>query len=235
MADYLNPKDIVVQFLRKHLTDPRERSDIFGTDTFTAIANQKEFSLTPKTGNKVYTITSVTVNGTAQNIWEHFYLDEKDQELIFLTGLNAGDTVIVAYKEGSTNWIYPDKPNKKLSAISFPRMSIMVVTSPGSRLGNFEAPVETTLRFQVDIWTKEKAANQIFTINNKKYAGEGLADYLAYQVTQAFQDNEDELHPALFAYNPLQIPRDMPFNEEYQSHHKIIEFSLKGLNIGSIS
>lgn len=233
---YLNPKNIVVEFLRTRLDDPRtSRVNSSKTNSFTATASQTSFSLTPSSGSKMFSITSVTVDGTAQTKWEDYYMDYKNQKVVLFTGATLGDTVVIVYKEGSTNWIYPDKANKKLSATSFPRMNILVPGNVGTRLGNYESPVEGAIRFQVDIWCKDKADGQIFSIGSDKYTGNDLAEYLAYALTAAFEDYESDLHPGLYSYNPVGMPRDLPFDDEYQSHHKVVEFIMKSMDVGRIS
>jgi len=230
---YLSPKTIIVDFLRKNITDPRVRISST-SDSFTATAGQTSFSLTPTTGKSVSYIDSVTVNAATKVKWQDYYIDFKGEKIVFFTGVSLSDAVVVTYGEGSTDWIYPDKPNETLGPLKFPRMNVLVVGSPGKRLGNYEAPVEAVPRIQVDIWTKEKQDNQIFTIDGDKYTGDDLAEYLAYQVTQAFENSEEELFPALYGYDPVGMPPDLPFDEELQCHHKTVEFICRGLKIGRI-
>ena len=231
---YLSPKTILVDFLRKNVTDPRERITST-TDSFTATASQTEFSLTPTTGKTLSHIISVTVATAAKTKWEEYYIDFKAQKVVFFTGLTVGQAVVITYGEATTNWIFPDKPNTKLNALSFPRINIFVVGSPGARMGNYEAPVEAVPRIQIDIWAKEKQDNQIFEIDGDNYTGEDLAEYIAYKITEAFEDNESELFPALYGYDPVGMPPDLPFDDELQCHHKIVEFICRGLDIGRIS
>jgi hypothetical protein len=231
---YLSPKTILVDFLRKNVTDPRGRITS-NSETLTATASQTDFTLTPTAGKTLSYITSVTVDAVSKTKWQDYYIDFKNQKVIFFTGLTAGQSVVITYGEGATDWIYPDKANVKLNALSFPRMNILVIGAPGTRLGNYEAPVEAVPRIQVDIWTKEKQDNQIFTIDGNKYTGEDLAEYLAYQVTQAFENNEEELFPALYGYDPVGMPPDLPFDDELQCHHKTVEFLCRGLSIGRIN
>ena len=234
MSKYLSPKTIIVDFLRKNVTDPRTR--ITSTsDTFTATAAQTIFSLTPTASHTLSHITSVTIAGVASVKWRDYYIDFKNQKVIFYTGVTLGATVIITYGEGTTNWIYPDKPNTKLSSTSFPRMNILIVGDPGTRLGNYEAPVEAIPRVQIDVWTKESKDDNLFTIDGSKYTGEDLAEYLSYKITEAFEENEEELFPALYGYDPVGMPPDLPFNDELQCHHKIVEVVLRGVSIGRIS
>ena len=233
---YINPKFVIVDFLRNLLTDPRSTRIYTQTsDTFSATASQTDFTLTPSSGKTVSHITSVTIDGSLTNAkkWRDYYIDFRNQKVIFFSGLSVGEVLIVNYKESSVNWIFWDKPNTEITELAFPRLDIQTVAGSGARLGEYAAPVESVIQFQVDIWCKEKGANQIFTISSRKYTGNDLAEYFAYQVMQALEDNEDDLHPVLYDYTPTQIPaRDLPFNEQYQCHHKMAEFIMKGIKLG---
>jgi len=231
---YLSPKTIIVDFLRKNVTDPRSRISDSG-NSFFATAGQTEFQLTPTAGTSVSHIDYVTVDGVTKTKWQDYYIDFKNEKIIFYTGITLNDPVVVAYGEGTTDWIYPDKSNKKLNSLAFPRINVLIIGDPGVRLGNYEAPVEAVPRIQIDVWTKEKQDNQIFTIDGSKYTGEDLAEYLSYKITEAFEDNEDELFPALYGYDPVGMPPDLPFDDELQCHHKIVELVLRGVSIGRIS
>ena len=229
---YINPKWILVDFLRHRLTDPRARAEDTKTEEFTATSNQTEFILTPDTS--LSCIISVIDNGIEQKKWQDYYIDLRNNKIVFFEGRTEGNTISVTYKQGSTNWIYPDKPLTQLSATAFPRISVSIVSGTGDRLGQYENVVEGSILFQIDIWAKEKANNQIFEIDGNKYSGESLCDYLAWQIIKAFEDYEEELHPALYNAIFRQMPRDLPFNEEYQAHHKIVEVELNGLKLGRI-
>lgn len=233
---YINPKFVIIDFLRNRLTDPRSTRIYTATsDSFTATASQTIFTMTPSSGKTVSHITSVTIDGISTNAkkWRDYYIDFRAQTITFFTAMTGGEAVIINYKESSTDWIFWDKPVKKITELSFPRLNVQVVSGSGSRLGEFEAPVESVIQFQIDIWCKEKGANQIFTISSHAYTGNDLAEYLAYQVQQAFEDNIDDLHPVLYDYTPTQIPaRDLPFNEQYQAHHKELDFIMKGIKVG---
>lgn len=234
MSAYLSPKTVIVDFLRKNVIDPRARLTST-SDTFTATAAQTSFTLTPTSGKTFSHIISVTIDGTASVKWQDYYLDPKNQKVIFFTAMTGGEVVVISYGEASPNWIYPDKANEKLNALSFPRMNVLIISAPGTRQGNYEAPVEAIPRVQIDIWCKEKQNNQIFTIDGDKYTGEDLAEYLSWQVTKAFEDNEEELFPALYGYDPIGMPPDLPFDDELQCHHKVVEFLIRGLKLGRIN
>jgi len=231
---YIDPRWVIADLLRTNLTDPRARAETSNSDSFTATASQTNFELSPSTGSKVSAITEVTVATVAQAKWAKYTVNFEDGEIDFLTGLTVGQAVVVTYKEGTTNWIYPAKPNEKLTNSSWPRISITVMPGSAERLGNYDASVDTAMRIQVDVFTKEKADDQIWEIDDKKYGGEKLATYLAYQVMQALEDNEEDFFPILDRYVPLGPPRDMPFDDTYQSHHKIFEFMLSGVQLGRV-
>ena len=236
---YINPKSIISDFLRVNLTDPRARAEATNTENFTASASQTSFTLTaPDVGSKTSTVscvTAVTVDAVEQVKWRDYYPDIRDEKVIFFTALSGSEAVDVTYKYGTNNWIYDDKAKKKLDSDSFPRISVMQVAAPGSRLGNVDAPIMSNLTVQVDIWAKEKQNGQVFTIDSKKYSGDTLVDYLAHKIHEAFEDNEDDMYPALHDYIPAQSPPpDLPFNTEYQAFHKAIEFTINGITVGTV-
>lgn len=226
---FISPKQIVVEFLKHRLTDPRSRAETSQTEEFNGNGSTTDFSLTPSSGS-MSCITAVTVDGSAVNKWDDYYIDFQNQEVIFYTAPGAGtNNVDITYKKGSTNWIYPDKAKTSLGATSFPRLNVLLVGGIGERLGQYNSNIESVLHFQVDIWTKE---NYIATISSVKYEGDKLAEYLGYQVIKAFEDHINDIHPQLYNFRLLSQPRDMGFNIEYQCFHVIVEFELKAIDAG---
>ena len=223
---FISPKNVLVDFLRRRITDPRARAETSQTEEFNG--GSTEFQLTPTSGT-MSCITLVTVGGTTQTKWSDYYIDHQNQKVIFYSNTASGtNNVDITYKRGATNWIYPDKAKETLGRTSFPRINILVVGGSGERLGQYDSNVESTIHFQIDIWTKE---NQTFTIGSVKYEGDKLAEYIAYEITKAFRANEDDLHPELYNYTLLEIPRDLGFNQEMQCFHKIVEVELKGIDV----
>jgi hypothetical protein len=226
MGIFISPKNILVEFLRRRLVDPRTRSEDTNTETFDG--GSTEFSLTPSSGS-MSCITSVKVDDVEQTKWAHYYIDFQNQKVIFYSNTASGtDNVEITYKQGSTNWIYPDKAKETLSKTAFPRINVLVVGGTGERVGQYNSDVESSTHFQIDIWTKE---NQIFTIDSVKYEGDKLAEYIAHQIMASFRSYEDDLHPALYNYTSVGIPRDLGFNQEMQCFHTIVECELKGINV----
>jgi len=232
---YLSPKTIIVDFLRKNITDPRGRITSKINTTASAAVGQTTFQLVPTTGKSYSYIDTVTIDAVTSVKWRDFYIDPKKQQIIFFTAMAGGEEVIITFGETSSDWIFPDKATKKLDALSFPRMNVLIVSDPGVRVGNYEAPVEAIPRVQIDVWAKEKQDNQIFTIGGDEYTGADLAEYLSYKITEAFEDNEGNLFPALYGYDPVGMAPDLPFDDELQCHHKVVEFICRGLSIGRIS
>jgi len=224
---FISPKNILIEFLRCNITDPRARAEDSQTETFDG--GSTEFQLSPTSGS-VSCITSVSVSSVDQEKWAKYYIDWQNQKVIFYSNTAAGtDNVEITYKYGTTNWIYPDKPKETLSSTSFPRMNILAVGGPGERTGQYNSDFESAIHFQIDIWAKE---NQLFTISSVKYEGDKLAEYLAYEVTRSFRAEEGDIFPAMYNYTLLGSPRDMPFNQELQAFHKIVEVEMKGINMG---
>lgn len=224
---FISPKQIIVEFLRHRLTDPRSRAETSQTEEFNG--GGTDFSLTPSSGS-VSAITGITVDGSSVNKWSDYYIDFQNEKIIFYSATGGGtNNVDITYKRGSTNWIYPDKAKVSLGSTSFPRINVLLVGGSGERLGQYNSNIESVLHFQVDIWTKE---NYIKTISSVKYEGDKLAEYIGYQVIKAFEDNINDIHPQLYNFRLLSPPRDMGFNVEYQCFHTIVEFELKGIDTG---
>lgn len=229
---YIDPEDIVSDFLRVYLTDPRARAEATETQTFNPSAAQTTITLSSPSAGSVSAITSVTIDGSEDNAkkWQHYHWDYQNNVLTFFTAFAGTETVVVTYKYGTSNWVYSDRPDEEISATSFPRISLFLLSSNGNRLGQYTAPVETSVVLQVDVWVKD---GYIATIGSKKYSNNYLSRYLGNQITKSFEQNIDDLHPLLYNYIPVSA-RAAPYSEEYQAYHTIVEVNLKGLKIGRI-
>lgn len=235
---YYNPRWILVEFLRNRLTDPRARAEAANSNTFTATASQTDFDIVESSGG-VSCITSVTVDSIAQTKWRDYYplykgKSVKVQKIVFFTALSGGEAVVINYKSGSSFWIFGDKPQEKLNATKFPRVDILTLAGSEKRVGQFNSDMEARMQFQIDVWAKERAKNQIFTIDSVSYAGEELAEYFAWKIKKLFEDFESDMHPALYGYEALSLPRTRPFNRELQCHQKVLELALTSINVGSV-
>ena len=225
----ISPTDFISDFLRRRLTDPEARAEAAASQTFTATASQTDYVLTA--GSTVSCITSVTVAGTAKTKWVDYFWDYQNNTVILGTGATVGQSVVVSYKYGSTHWINSNRAPAKLSDPGWPQISVFTVSNVGRRLGNYSAPVEGDAVFQIDVWCKTVSP---YTIGTHSYSGEHLAEYLAYEVTLAFETYESDFLPILYNYIPIGLPRYMGFNEQYQCEHYIVEVGLSGLTMGKL-
>jgi len=224
---FISPKNIIVDFLRRRLVDPRSRAEVSQTEEFNG--GSTDFQLTPDAGT-MSCITSVKVGATEQTKWKHYWIDSQNQKVIFYSNTASGtNNVDITYKRGTSNWIYSDKAKKTLNRTAFPRINVLVVGGTGERLGQYNSNVESTIHFQIDIWTKE---NQLFTIDSVVYEGDKLAEYFAYEVTKSFRAYESDVYNALYNFTLLGTPRDLGYNQEMQCFHKIVEVELKGIDVG---
>ncbi len=224
---FISPKDIICDFLRAKIVDPRARAEALNTETFDG--GLTSYQLTPTVG-KMACITAVAVNSVTKNKWTDYYIDLQNQKVVFYTATPAGAGIVsITYKQGTTNWIFPDKAKETLSTTSFPRISLMKVSGSGKRIGQYNAPVEKVNRFQIDVWVKEDYTATIGTI---VYSEEKLAEYLAYQCQFAFENNEVELFSQMYNYTLLSGPNDLGFEKSYQCFHEQLDVELKSINEG---
>lgn len=228
---YIDVEDIVTDFLRVYLTDPRNRAEDTEPQTFNPSLDDTEIILNAPTTGSVSCITNVTINGVTKKKWVDYYWDYQNRKLTFYNSFAGTEEVIITYKYGTTNWIYSDKPDEELSATSFPRISLFSVSGGGSRVGNYEAPIQSSPVIQIDIWSKD---GYIANYNSRKYSNNYLTRYLGNQITKSFEDNEEDLFPLLYDYQIINGPRVAPYSYEYQAFHSVVEVTFNGLNLGRI-
>jgi hypothetical protein len=227
---YIDPEDIITDFLRNRIVDPRARAEATKTDTATATAGQTTMVLTSPSGS-VSSISALTINAVSKIKWKDYHWDYQSQTITFFVALTVGDAISVTYKYGTSNWIFSDKPDNALSSTSFPRVSLFMVSAPGKRLGQYTAPTESSPVLQIDVWSKH---DYVVTISNRKYSNNYLTRYIGNQIIKAFEDYESDLLPTLYNYTPISGPRAAGFSEEFQAFHSIVEVNFKCLKIGRI-
>lgn len=235
-TSYFENKWAVVEFLRDRLQDPRSaRRPTSTSDTFTADGSTVEFTMTPSLvsgSSTVYNTTqhidSVTVAGSTKKKWEDYSVDLQNQLIRFKTAPASG-SIVATYSEGTSNWIYPDLAKVSLTASSYPRINVLVVSSTGDRLGNYQSDIGQDERFQIDIWTKE---GQTFSsLDGMTLSGSSLGMYLARKINLAFKDYIDDLYPKLYNYRLINI-RDAVWEKNREVFHTIIEIELSSVNSG---
>jgi hypothetical protein len=232
MTDYyLDAEDIISDFLRVKLTDPRSRAEATETQTFNPSLDDTDITLSAPTSGSVSCVTSVTVDGTAKKKWREYYWDYQNRKLIFYTSFAGTEEVIITYKYGTTNWIYSDKPDEELSANSFPRISLFSVSGTGRRVGNYEAPMQFSPVLQIDIWSKD---GYLATYDSRKYSNNYLTRFLGNQIIKYLEDSEEDLFPVLYDCEIINGPRVAPYSYEYQAFHSVVEVTFNGINLGRI-
>jgi len=222
------PKEIISEFLRAELTDPRERHST-ATETFDGDSTTHEFTLSPASGG-VKAITSISVGGSAVKKWQDFQIDLDNGKVYIFTapGIGVGN-VSVSYKYSSGgSWIYPEFPRTDLSKTSYPRMAVSVIGEVGQRAGNYQASVVSKILFQIDVFVKEKYS---YNDGNRVYAEQELGYFLLRKAEQAFNNSIDELYPKLWNYSKEAI-RSLPFDEDRQTFRGALEISLNGVDVG---
>lgn len=232
MAIFISPKNVLCDFLRNRLVDPRARAESSQTQLFDG--GSTSFQLVPASGT-MSCIQEVYVDAVLQTKYKDYRIDWQNQQVIFYSNTAGGtDNVSVKFKHGTSNWIFPDKADEVLSKTSFPRISLLVVGGAGDRVGQFDSDVESTIHFQIDIWGKEGKENK-FIIDGVKYANDKLTEYLGWQIMAAFRSYVEDLHPEFYNYSAVGIPRDMGFDKEIQCFHTIVEAELQGINVSEIN
>jgi hypothetical protein len=231
---YLNPKWVICEFLRYRLLDVREeRRASEKTNSFTSTLGQDTFYFSFSTGMNLSSVKSLKVDSVELKKWRDYVIDFRNKCVVLNESLGAGEDVELTFYENNTDWIYWDVLNENLSPAQFPRISLIILNGVGVRLGNYKAPVLSTLSFQIDIYTKEKNRNQIFQIDGHNYTGEELAERISYDIVKAFEDYEDDLHPVFFDYTANNFPgRNMPFDETIQCHKRVLDCELSCVKVG---
>ena len=73
MAEYIiDAPDVIMDFIRTHLIDPRARAEATESDTSTATAGQTVFNISASVGT-VSCVTGVTVAGVAKSKWLDYH------------------------------------------------------------------------------------------------------------------------------------------------------------------
>jgi hypothetical protein len=230
MAVLSAPDDILVEFLRAKLTDPRARIAT-ETDSFTATAGQTEFVLTPATAaHLVRAITGVTKNSVALIKWQDYDIDLYNKKIILKTGATLSDAIVVTYKSSASGneWIYPDFPIATMGTAKFPRISVTIVNMTAFRQGANVSSYLNQVHFQIDAWVKESYE---YTLSGHDYNKQELANYLGYQAELALKNNINDLYTKLFDEEGLAFG-PFPFDETTQTFRHKQEFVMSAINAG---
>jgi len=225
---FISPKNILVDFLRNRLTDPRARAEATDTDTFSGTGASQILTLTPETNYKVACINSVVVGVVTKIKWTDYIIDLQNNTI---TGtFTAGtDNIVVTYKTGTDNWIFPGLAKSWLTSAKYPRISIRQITETGRQVGNYTAPVHSKIHFQIDIWVKEDYTYNDGTV---KWGSDALATYLGRKIVSTFEDYNNDLYPLFWDFEISSL-RGAVWETDKETHHVIIDFYLNGISVGS--
>lgn len=222
--------DILVEFLRAKVTDPRARLAT-ESDSFTATAGQTEFVLTPATAaHLIAAITSVTKNAVALNKWQDYDVDLYNKKVILKTGATLSDAVVVGYRTSASGseWIYPDFPIAPMGNAKFPRVSVTIVNQTAIRQGPNVSSYLNRIHFQIDVWVKD---NYEYTLSGHDYNKQELANYLGTKIELALKDSINELYTKLFDEDGLAFG-PFPYDETTQTFRHKQEFVMSAINAG---
>jgi len=230
MSILIDPEEIIIEFLRNHVTDPRNRfsSD---SDSFTATSGQTVFVLTPSdSSHLVRSIISVSLNGSVLEKWQDYDIDLRDKEVILKNGASEDDSVVVSYNASASGdeWIFPNRPISSLGQTNFPRISVEVNDIGSARSGNYDSALNDDVSFRIMVHVKD---NYSTTVSGKKYSKQDLCNYLGMRVKKAFREYINELYPKFYDYIGL-TSSPLPFDEESQVYLYVQDVQLSGVNVG---
>ncbi|NCD07563.1 MAG: hypothetical protein EOL97_15755 [Spirochaetia bacterium] len=231
---YINPKYILVDFLRKNVEDCRsERKGILIEKTHDISVSSNLINYDDLGGYVFSYIDKIVKNDVELVKWKDYFILFREKKILFKENLEAEDEVKIFYGSVVKNWIFWDKVISSVSENEYPRMSVSVISSSGNRLGRYDAPVVTNIQFEVSVWTKEKSNTQSFSIDGSIYFGDELAERLSYDVMKVLRLKESELMNTLFDFEPIQsIAREVMYDEDLQAFRKVVEFSMSCINVG---
>ena len=230
MSVLKDPEDILVEFLRSKVTDPRVRYTS-ESDSFNAVGGQTEFDLSPSvSSNLVRCINSVSLNGSDLLKWQDYEVDLVGKKIVLTTGATSGDAVVVNYSSSLSGeeWIYPGFPIATLGETKFPRVSVVMVNMTGDRQGGNVASYLNRIHFQVDVWVKDRFE---YVFGGHNYNKQELANYLGYKIELAFKSNINDLYSKLFDEDGLAFG-PFSYDDETQTFRHKQEVVLSAINAG---
>ena len=230
MSVLKDPEDILVEFLRSKITDPRGRYTS-ETDYFVATQGQTIFTLTPATSSYlVRCITQINKNGNKLLKWQDYNVDLTGKRIVLTNGATSLDEVNVTYSSSASGeeWIYPDFPIATLGQSKFPRISIMTVNMTSDRQGGNHSSYLNRIQFQIDVWVKD---NYEYVYNSHNYNKQELANHLGFKVMLSFKDGIDDLYTKLFDEDGLAFG-PFPYDDETQTFRHKQELALSSINAG---
>lgn len=227
----MDAKEMIMEFLRKNVSDPRgDRTMTAQQDPFSGHTDETEFTLAQI---PISHIESVTVDGSAQQKWLDYDIDlglsrsDKVGKITLHTATSLD--VVVDYKTASegNQWIYPDKPEIKLPANQFPRISVFDISRTVRRrhIGAGQIKTIEDIILQVSVWIKYQ---HIIEMGDYRYSHNALASKLTSDVEAAFLAYANtELNPQLiFPEGGMTVHSIIPDQDRLNIWHKPIDLNL---------
>lgn len=222
----LSDKGLLMFFIRQNIEDPKGRITLEGNQGITLTSDT---IVDVTSSNSISHVNELILDSTPLVAFVDYLYDVKNRKIIFFTPLSGSLTYNVYIGK---NWVFDDTARKQdLDNNSFPRVSIIYVSRPSIKLGNFESKKLISNRIQLDVWTKK---NQTFTINVGDYTSELSEDKLAIQIaeniSEVFDSKAREITTNHFIdFVPIEEPKLKDFVEEKGLYNAMFEFFIKSL------
>jgi len=200
------------------------------TEAFSS--GEASIELSPSPNNFVVSIQEIKLSDdTILKKWQDFFFDYQTKKIYFKTTPILNGTIKFNETTEEKLFVFNSKNEiKKDTLESFPLITIDQQPSPVTRIGQFNAPMQSKKGFQINVYTKE---GFIYTDGNGvQYEGDSLGDYICYQIVKLIREFEEQLHPAVYDLLIQSDPEDLPFDYELQANHKILILQGSLINIG---
>ncbi len=238
MANLTEPVEIMVEFLRGKLSDPRGTNVRVAESTSSqnGTGSKKSFSLT----YQAQAINSVTVGGVLQKKYRDYQVDLRSNDVIFTTAPASGtNNVVIVYNTGASgagatsgaNWIHRDRARgtENWNTDAFPKIVVTEITESGSPLGIGDDSQWNKAVFQIDLLSIK---GQKLTIGGETREGQPVADYLGRRIVELFKDGAHREAIGEKLVHPVISQRPLPFDESKNTFRRMLEVSMDGENMG---
>lgn len=221
MSYYIESEQLIAEFLRSKLTDPRGRITLDQNYTQTLTGSSRVINITGS--DNISHIDDVRLDGTLLTKYKDWVYDYNNTNLILITAL-TGELTYDVYV--GTNWIYHDRPRDDMKPIEFPRVCVLPISSPGEVLGNDKAKIVTNFRYQINTYSKKSLPVEVDIGENQTQimSDQVLSNKINKDIYKVFDNFRDDLHP-IFANYDLQVKKAVePYDSTLQAYNTRQEF-----------
>ena len=223
-------EDILTEYLRRKLTDPKSRMTDVVAESHSPAASATTITLTH---SKLSHVDAVTVDAASKTLWEDYYITPgaTSSVLTFDSAFAGTETVLVSYAYITAgNWIYPsmstDNPNERAE---YPRIAVITVDDPVAYMGSGTS----LMRSYPHISLHALCTGEGVSIDSETWGGRNAARKLCrYAFTQIKDNWRDDLSPTLFDFEPISGPVNVPLDERYRIYRAKADFRLSILDEG---